>query len=68
VWFIAAQQKTLYTRSHAVIDPGPAGRFGSHPNVCLLHLLHWWIQPKAAMPWAFFWASVQPPSGLFAPL
>ena len=23
---------------------------------CLLHLLHWWIQPKAAMPWAFFWA------------
>src|SRR5207344_2684186 len=23
---------------------------------CLLHLLHWWIQPKAATPWAFFWA------------
>jgi hypothetical protein len=25
------------------------------PIVCLLHLLHWWIQPKAAMPWVFFW-------------
>src|SRR5437868_14360929 len=27
------------------------------PTVCLLHLLHWWIQPKAAMPWVYFWVS-----------
>src|SRR3954447_2750627 len=30
---------------------------------CLLHLLHWWIQPKAVTPWAFFWAFEGGPIG-----
>ena len=43
----------IFTRSTQ--QPLPAPRRSR--TDCLLHLLHWWIQPRAAMPWAFFCAS-----------
>ena len=51
------QISSRYCAQHRALDSLHAARIRLATD-CLLHLLHWWIQPKAAMPWAFFLAAV----------
>jgi len=51
---IAVQQKSAYTDFQSIGAPPFTGSASRDRADCLLHLLHWWIQPEAATPRAFF--------------